>query len=669
MMPRKRIHLTMLGTLLAAVAIAVSATTASANVYTVDSCALSASQSRSGWSNGSTAGFSGGLPYFYDAIDCSSYGFYRRVENNGAPGGANDWFTFAAPADTFITQAKLFQAITLRTSGAYDAVIAEQEDGARATVANYTSGSVGDTLYDMPRGGAHTVRLRTEVGCHISQLMCSGLSSDGLYGNVWQLSGAWIYLMDPLLPTFASVGGEGWQATPVDGVDTVTYAVADKGAGVQSVHFFVDGVEHAVDNSSCTTGAIVPCPRAVTGDFALDTTKLSEGAHTIAMTVADGSGGSTAASDKQLTITVRRAPTPATASPVTTSNPGSGASNAPAVGDHLTGSNGGWNGEGITYTYGWQRCDAQGQNCVPIAGANGLTYTPTSEDVGRTLQLCVTATNSGGSATSCSTPTAPVIAAHPSTSTGSDRTSDASPTSVGGPPTTPAPPRTGATTTPLGDRGAPNGSGASEKVVLTAVANSRTSTQKVKFGKRVPISGRLVGPNGAPISGALLAVQVQTAIPGASMADAAQVTTHADGRFSYLAPVGPSRVIRFGYRAYSADTSFADTTDVRLLVSAGVTLKATPKRLRNRKATMFRGRLLGKPIAKRGVVVDLQVFFRKQWRTFAAPRTNKAGAFKFKYRFMAGAATWRFRARVRRETSYPFELGLSLRPVTVKVVP
>ena len=61
------------------------------------------------------------------------------------------------------------------------------------------------------------------------------------------------------------------------------------------------------------------------------------------------------------------------------------------------------------------------------------------------------------------------------------------------------------------------------------------------------------------------------------------------------------------------------------------------------------------------------MFFRKQWRTFAAPRTNKKGTYKFKYRFMAGAATWRFRARVRRDSSYPYELGYSAKQVKVKV--
>src|SRR5205085_3420917 len=36
-----------------------------------------------------------------------------------------------------------------------------------------------------------------------------------------------------------------------------------------------------------------------------------------------------------------------------------------------------WTGTGpIDYTYQWLRCDAQGDNCVPIPGATGPTYTP-----------------------------------------------------------------------------------------------------------------------------------------------------------------------------------------------------------------------------------------------------------------------------------------------------
>jgi hypothetical protein len=204
--------------------------------------------------------------------------------------------------------------------------------------------------------------------------------------------------------------------------------------------------------------------------------------------------------------------------------------------------------------------------------------------------------------------------------------------------------------------------------VLTVFTSKRASTMKVGYGKRVPISGRLVGADGVPIANAVIAVQTRTAIPGAAMADATKVVTAPDGRFTYVAPVGPSRLIRFAYRCFSSDTWFADTTDVLLLVRAGVTIKAAPRLVHNRQSTIFRGRLLGKPISKQGVVIDLQVFFRNKWRTFGAPRADRAGRYRFTYRFMAGAATWKFRARVRRESSYPYLEGYSQKTVKVKVV-
>ncbi len=664
-MLRKRLHSPLLGLLLAAAALAGSCAPAAAGTYDVHSCGAS-STSTAGWSYEATAGESGGTPYFYATSNCSSFGVYRRFEVNTVAAGAYSAWTFAAPAGTWISSAALTQSIIPRSPGAYDAVYADLENGNRSNVASYignTGTTQGNATYALPQTGSHAIRFRTELGCQQGG-NCSGLSNNQ-YGNEWTLSGATMHLVDPSTPVFGSVGGSGWNAAPADGVAPITYDVTDSGSGVSQVHFLVDGVDHGVNSSTCTAGSLVPCPLSGSGQFALDTTELAEGSHTIALTSSDYSGNATSPASKQLTISVRRAPQASATTPVSTSDPSWNGGGSPAVGDHLAGSTGSWSGSDNSYAYQWLRCDSQGLNCVLIDGANAIGYTPTAQDIGHTLQFCVRATNSGGSATSCSAPTPVVIASHPAPADGShDSATPATPINAGAPhPVVPS----GSTATV--DRGAPNGSPAADRVVLTALANSRSSSMKVKYGKRVPITGRLVGPSGAPIAGALLAVQVQTAIPGASMADAAQVVTGADGRFTYTAPAGPSRTVRFGYRTYTADTSFADTTDVHLLVSAGVTMKATLKTVHNKHATVFKGRLLGKPIAKRGVVVDLQVFFRKQWRTFAAPRTNKAGAYKFKYRFMAGKATWRFRARVRKDSSYPYEIGYSTKAVKVRVLP
>jgi hypothetical protein len=63
----------------------------------------------------------------------------------------------------------------------------------------------------------------------------------------------------------------------------------------------------------------------------------------------------------------------------------------------------------LTYAYQWQRCDTNGANCANT-GAAGSTYTLTSADVGSTIVVAVTASNSVGSGTTMSTATAVVQA-------------------------------------------------------------------------------------------------------------------------------------------------------------------------------------------------------------------------------------------------------------------
>ena len=48
------------------------------------------------------------------------------------------------------------------------------------------------------------------------------------------------------------------------------------------------------------------------------------------------------------------------------------------------------------FTYQWQRCDAAGANCVPVAGATAPTYAVLPTDVGATLNVVVTAANRFG---------------------------------------------------------------------------------------------------------------------------------------------------------------------------------------------------------------------------------------------------------------------------------
>jgi hypothetical protein len=135
-----------------------------------------------------------------------------------------------------------------------------------------------------------------------------------------------------------------------------------------------------------------------------------------------------AKADEGTTIRVRQTGTNSTGSGMTTSDPTAliaavppvpGA--APAVtgttvvGGTLSSTRGGWTtSPDTTYAYGWERCDAAGANCVPIAGANGSTYRLVSADVDATLRSVITATNADASGVLRSAVSAKVKPAPPS---------------------------------------------------------------------------------------------------------------------------------------------------------------------------------------------------------------------------------------------------------------
>jgi hypothetical protein len=83
---------------------------------------------------------------------------------------------------------------------------------------------------------------------------------------------------------------------------------------------------------------------------------------------------------------------------------------AATEGSELATSDGDWSGR-PSFAYEWRRCDAAGDGCSPIAGADRATYTPVADDVARRLRVRVTATQ-GGSASADSEPSA-VIASEP----------------------------------------------------------------------------------------------------------------------------------------------------------------------------------------------------------------------------------------------------------------
>jgi hypothetical protein len=122
----------------------------------------------------------------------------------------------------------------------------------------------------------------------------------------------------------------------------------------------------------------------------------------------NGDGTSTALSDATAVVT--------DGAPTNTAEPT--ISGSPTQGQTLSATSGSWTGS-PTLAYRWVRCGSEGgrpdgSNCSSVSGATSPTYTLTSSDVGRRMRIRVTATNSSGSTTAASNPTATVKASSPS---------------------------------------------------------------------------------------------------------------------------------------------------------------------------------------------------------------------------------------------------------------
>jgi hypothetical protein len=183
---------------------------------------------------------------------------------------------------------------------------------------------------------------------------------------------------------------------------------------------------------------------------------------------------------------------------------------------------------------------------------------------------------------------------------------------------------------------------------------------RAAFGRSLRLNGRLTTPGANPVASAPVEVWQQIESPGAGWTQIATLQTSRTGRFSFKALKGPSRLVQFRYTGTAMVRSRISTVEMR--VKASTTMRADRHHVNNGDFVSFHGRLQGRPIPAGGKLVELQVFTRRQWRTFAQVRANEStGLWAYRYRFEAitGTVKFRFRARIRKEATYPFDLGMS----------
>jgi hypothetical protein len=189
---------------------------------------------------------------------------------------------------------------------------------------------------------------------------------------------------------------------------------------------------------------------------------------------------------------------------------------------------------------------------------------------------------------------------------------------------------------------------------------------RTRYGKTMKLSGRLTSPGGNPLADRDVEIAQLLKLPGAEWRPVATVRTGATGRFIFKALPGPNRLLRFRYAG--TPTIRGDTSVVELRVRAASSMRVSRHRVVNGEEVTFRGRVQGEPLPPTGKLLQLQVYSRGGWLTFATPRANARGHWRYPYRFTAtrGVTHYRFRVRMPRESGYPYDPGMS-RTVRVRV--
>jgi hypothetical protein len=216
----------------------------------------------------------------------------------------------------------------------------------------------------------------TPVGADVgSVLRAEVIASNGSGSTVAFSAQTDVVVQAGLSVTSSIAGGQrlsgrvAWTATTA-GIDP---------AQVARVVFSIDGVARWTEQA---------VPYVYGGDGAtLDTTGLSDGQHTFAVT-AFARDGSSATTSATATVTNGAAPQNLIAPRIV---------GTAAVGRAVTATSGSWTQSPTSYRFQWRRCDRLGQNCSAIAGAASSSYTPVPRDAGGTLKVAVTAVNAFGS--------------------------------------------------------------------------------------------------------------------------------------------------------------------------------------------------------------------------------------------------------------------------------
>jgi hypothetical protein len=215
------------------------------------------------------------------------------------------------------------------------------------------------------------------------------------------------------------------------------------------------------------------------------------------------------------------------------------------------------------------------------------------------------------------------------------------------------------------NRGALNGNPASESAILAVATNQPRTFTRPQARSAAMLSGRLIDPAGAPITGAQ--IQLTQQVVGAAAPNAvATTTTSSTGAWTLKVPKGPSRLLQVAYYSHLLDTVPAAALAFHERVTGTMSLHA-PRWARLGRGVLFTGALAGGYVPAGGESVQMEILYGGRWRTIEVLPTTSRGRWAYKYVFTLGAgATYLFRAVTVPNGSYPF-LAATSPPVRVRV--
>jgi len=235
-----------------------------------------------------------------------------------APGDTAEW-TYTAAADTTVADLGLERAVAGLGGGDWNTLFGAIVDGRWRHVA-----------YDVPSVARSWGRVAgTGLGADrfVARLACGGPHACVAAGAATlQMRAARVVLHDGRAPTVSTVQGDLAEDRVLSGTAALSFAAADRGGGVYRALAEVDGVAGpAVPIGDGRCRDLIdggdpyqfahrrPCPLDAGAAVAVDTTRLADGRHVVAVWVEDAAGNRTAVFGPAARTVANAAPRPAPA--------------------------------------------------------------------------------------------------------------------------------------------------------------------------------------------------------------------------------------------------------------------------------------------------------------------------------------------------------------------